>query len=129
ARLLRLADRGEHDEVARISARAVQAHPLDAELHYLHAVVLLEEGRDGEAAAAARRALYLEPRLAVAAIALGSALHRIADVHAARRAYRSAAALLARRPPDELVQLGDGERAGGLLRSVEALLALAGARL
>ncbi len=122
-RLRALADRGEHDEVARVLARAIAAHPLDAELHYLHAVVLLEQGHDGEAAAAARRALYLEPRLAVAAIALGSALHRGADVQAARRAYRSAAALLARRPSDELVELGDGEHVGGLLRSVESLLA------
>ncbi|HZP97455.1 MAG TPA: CheR family methyltransferase [Candidatus Limnocylindria bacterium] len=126
ARLRTLADRAEHDEVARVLVRAVQAHPLDAELHYLRAIMLLEQGKDGEAAAAARRALYLEPQLAVAAIALGSALHRSADVHAARRAYRSAAALLARRPPDEPVQLGDGERAGGLLRSVESLIALTG---
>lgn len=123
-RLHALADRGEHDEVARVLALTLKAYPLEPELHYLSALVCLEQGRDDAAAEAARRSLYLEPGLTVAAIALGAALRRLGDLRGARRAYRSAAAVLRGRSPDELVQLADGERAGGLLRSVDSLLAL-----
>ena len=116
---------GDLAEAERVLTRAVAAHPLDAELRYLSAVLFLELGRDAEAAAAARQAVYLEPGLAVAAVALGSALRRVGDLRGARRAYRTAAAILAQRPPEEELALGDGERAGGLLRTVQSLLALA----
>lgn len=89
ARLHALADRGEHEEVARVLAYAVGAYPLEPELHYLSALVCLEQGRDVEAARAARRSLYLEPGLAVAAIALGTALRRAGDLRGARRDRKS----------------------------------------
>lgn len=126
ARLRTLADRGRHDEVARALFQAVNAYPLESELQYLSALVCLEQGRDQEAAIAAQRCLYLEPGLAVAAVALGSALRRTGDLSGARRAYRSASAVLGGRSPDEPVRFADGERAGGLLRSVDSLIALTG---
>lgn len=126
SRLHALADAGQHDELDRVLAHAVKAHPLEAELHYLSAVLWLEKGRDEAAADAARRALYLDPGLVVAAMALGSALRRLGDPRGARRAYRSAAAILAKYAPDAPVDLADGEKAGGLRRSVDSLLALAG---
>lgn len=128
AHLRDLMDRGWHADAASAVERATRAFPLDAELRYLAALVLLERGRDAEAAAEARRALYLDPTLAVAAIALGSALRRIGDLRAARQAYRSAVTLLADAPADAPVPLADGERAGGLRRAVGSLLALAGER-
>lgn len=115
---------GDLAEAERVLTRAVAAYPLDAELRYLSAVLFLELGRDAEAAAAARHALYLDPGLAVATVAVGSALRRVGDLRGARRAYRTAAAILVRRPPEEELALGDGERAGGLLRTVQSLLAL-----
>jgi len=127
SRLRTVIDAGEHAEAERILASAMGPHRLDAEVQYLGAVVLLEQGRHREAAAAARRALYLDPRLSVAALTLGSALRREGDLRGARRAYRVAARQLARQPATAEVPLGGGERAGGLLRTVESLLALAGA--
>ncbi len=53
--------------------------PASAEVHYLHAVLLSETGRDREAADLLRRALYLDGQLAVAALALGLALRRLGD--------------------------------------------------
>lgn len=116
--------RGDLAEAERVLSGAVARHPLDAQLRYLSTVLFLELGRDADAASAARHALYLDPGLALAAVALGSALRRSGDLRGARQAYRTAAATLARRPPEEELALGDGERAGGLLRTVRSLLAL-----
>ena len=118
--------RGDLAEAERVLSGAVARHPLDARLRYLSTVLFLELGRDADAASAARHALYLDPGLALASVALGSALRRSGDLRGARQAYRTAAATLARRPPEEELDLGDGERAGGLLRTVRSLLALVG---
>jgi len=48
----------------------------------------------------------------------------ILNLGGASAAYRSAAVALARMPKDQSVPLGDGECAGGLLRTVEALVSL-----
>jgi chemotaxis protein methyltransferase CheR len=119
-----LADAGLHREAADLAAAASARAPLDAELQYLSAAICLERGQNEEAAAIARRALYLDPRLSVAAILLGNALRRSGQLRSAGAAYRSAAVVLARMPKDETVPLGDGECAGGLLRTVEALMSL-----
>lgn len=115
---------GDLAGAGQVLARAVAGYPLDAEARYLSAVLLLEMGRDAESAGAARQALYLEPDLALAAVALGTGLRRTGDLRGARRAYRTAATILRRRPPDEELPFGDGERAGGLLRTVQSLIAL-----
>jgi chemotaxis protein methyltransferase CheR len=119
-----LADAGLHGEAADLAAAASARAPLDAELQYLSAAICLERGQNEQAAAIARRALYLDPRLSVAAILLGNALRRSGQLRSAGAAYRSAAVVLARMPKDESVPLGDGECAGGLLRTVEALISL-----
>ena len=119
-----LADAGLHREAADLAAAASARAPLDAELQYLSAAICLERGLNEQAAFIARRALYLDPRLAVAAIVLGNALRRSADPRGAGAAYRAAAVALSRMPKDQSVPLGDGECAGGLLRTVEALITL-----
>lgn len=74
---------------------AAAAHPFSVELHYLHVVLLQELGRLDEAAASARRTLYLDRGLAVAHLSLGSILARRGDLDGARRAYRNARRLCA----------------------------------
>jgi chemotaxis protein methyltransferase CheR len=113
------------------TARAEQAcaaaaghHPLAAEIHYLHAVLLLELGREEEAVRAVRRVVYLDRSLAVGHFTLGSILIRRGDQEGARRAYRNARDLCAARPADEALPLSDGEHAGRLLEAVEAQLAV-----
>ena len=119
-----LADAGLHREASELATAASARSPLDAELQYLSAAICLERGQNELAAVIARRALYLDPTLSVAAIVLGNALRRSGDLRGASTAYRSAAVVLARMPKDESVPLGDGECAGGLLRTVEALVLL-----
>jgi chemotaxis protein methyltransferase CheR len=113
-RIRALANQGRLAEAGRACAEALERHPRHAELLYLHAVLLCEAARFGDAAAAARRALYLDRSLAVAHLALGTALARIGDRAGARRAMRNAERLLAAMPPQTPVPAADGEPAGRL---------------
>jgi chemotaxis protein methyltransferase CheR len=108
----------------RACADAAAIHPLATELHYLHAVLLLELGRDEEAARAARRVVYLDPTLALGHFTLGSILMRCGDRARARRSYRNARDLCATRPADETVPLSDGMPAGRLAEAASAQLAV-----
>jgi chemotaxis protein methyltransferase CheR len=108
----------------RACASSIVRHPLAAELHHLHALLLVLLGRDDEAATAARRVLYLDRSLAVAHLTLGSILYRRGEHARARRAYRTAYDLCAARPADEVVPLSEGEHAGRLAEAAAAQLAL-----
>ena len=104
----------------RLCAEAAVRHPLAAELRYLEAVLLLGLGRLPESERAARQALYLEPSLGVVHLMLGHILRRQGDGAGAWRAFRAAESLCASLPPETLVPLGDGERAGRLAEVARA---------
>jgi len=121
-----LANRGQLDAAGRACAAAVDRHRTSAELTYLHALLLAESGRYADAAAAARRALYLDRGLIVAHLALGGALARLADTGGARRAFRNAEMLLAAMSPEGIVPASDGEPAGRLAEMTRVQLRLLG---
>jgi chemotaxis protein methyltransferase CheR len=121
---VRMLANGDTARASQACSVATAQHPLSTELHFLHAVLLLELGQDEEAAQAARRVLYLDRGLAVAHFTLASILRRRGDVRGARRAYRNARALCRARPEPEVVPLSDGEPAGRLAAAAEAQLAL-----
>jgi chemotaxis protein methyltransferase CheR len=98
--------------------------PLSAELHFLHAVLLVSLRRDEEAGDVLRRVLYLDRSLAVAHFVVGSLLARRGDIGGARAAYRNARDLAASRSPEELLPLSDGEPAGRLLEAAAAQMTL-----
>jgi chemotaxis protein methyltransferase CheR len=111
-------------QAARRCEEAVAGNPLSAELHYLHAVLLEGQGRSAEAAAAARRAIYLDRSLAVAHFTLGASLERQKDWAGARRAYRNAYELCLARPAGEAAPLAENETAGRLAEAAAAHLAI-----
>jgi chemotaxis protein methyltransferase CheR len=117
----------ETGRAERACAEVAERHPLSAELHHLHAVLLLELGRDEEAARAARRVTYLDRTLALGHFTLGSVLFRRGDRAGARRAFRNARDLSAARPAGEPVPLSDGMPAGRLAEAASAQLAVLGA--
>jgi chemotaxis protein methyltransferase CheR len=108
----------------QVCGAATVRHPLSAELHYLHAVLLLELGQIEAAASAARRVIYLDRSLALAHFMLGSILRGLGDVDGARRAFRNARDLCQMRPVDELVPFSDGEQAGRLKEAADLQLTL-----
>jgi chemotaxis protein methyltransferase CheR len=119
-----LINRGGLEAAGRRCLAGLERHHSSAELHYLHATLLAEARHYREAAAAARRALYLDRRMVAAHLALGTALARLEDLDGARRAFRNAADLLAGLAPEEVVPASDGEQAGRLGEMVKAQLRL-----
>jgi hypothetical protein len=75
----------------------------------------MESGRPAEAAAAAKRALYLDRGMIVAQLAVATAAARSGDSAAATRALATAERLLAGLPPGAVVPASDCEPAGRLL--------------
>jgi chemotaxis protein methyltransferase CheR len=107
-------------EAERIAQAALRRHPLDAQLHFLRATLLLALDRDDEAEQEAQRALYLDRSLAVAHFLLGTILRKSGARPGALRAFRNVRDLCAARPSDEEVPPGTGERTGALQSAASA---------
>jgi chemotaxis protein methyltransferase CheR len=107
-------------QAVSVCAEAAARHPLNAELRYLEAVLLLGQGRLGEAERAARQVLYLDGSLAAAHFTLGIVLRRLGDTAGALRAFRTTERLCAAMAPDALVPLAEGERAEVLAQGARA---------
>jgi chemotaxis protein methyltransferase CheR len=93
-----LGEQGRVREAVLLAARAVQAHPLDTDSRLLQAVLLLETDAVA-AAAAARQAVYLDPRHPLGHALLARCHEALGDDRGAARARRSAARLLADQEP------------------------------
>jgi chemotaxis protein methyltransferase CheR len=122
-RVTRQANAKGAERAERIAQAALRRHPLDAPLHYLRATLLLALDRGEEAEHEARRAVYLDPSLAVAHFLLGTILRKGGARPGALRAFRNARDLCAARPSDEAVPAGDGERVGALHSAASAEMA------
>ena len=109
-----LANVGELEEAGRVTARGLEEVGPTAGLLYIESVLLAHANQPEEAAAAARRALYLEPGMIVAHLAYADALDRLGRHGTARRALRNASELLAELDSDQPVPDADGEAAGRL---------------
>jgi chemotaxis protein methyltransferase CheR len=111
---------------------AIEGSPLSVELHYLHALLLIELADSEQAVAALRRTLYLDGRLAIAHFTLGTLLARSGDRRGAERAFRNAEQVAAARPAAEEVPLSEGLAAAGLAlaarRELGLMAAATGAR-
>jgi chemotaxis protein methyltransferase CheR len=91
--------------------RAIELHPLCAELYYLLASLQIIAGDSERAIALMRKAIYLEPSLVVAHFTLGSLLQGCGDLAGARRSLRNAKALSGNQPTTEIAVPNDGEPA------------------
>jgi chemotaxis protein methyltransferase CheR len=111
-----LANLGRLREAGSACATALSHFPMEPGLLLMHATLLLADGRPADAAAAARRALYLDREAPMSHLLLGDALARAGDRTEARRAFRAAERLLDALPADATVPHADGQPAGRLLR-------------
>jgi len=114
-RLVRsIANQGRLRDAESECARALDAHRLVAELHYLHATLLGAGGQVAEATRACRRALYLDRTFVMAHLQLGDTLARMGDRESARRAFANALESLAAMPLEAVVDGADGVPAARL---------------
>jgi chemotaxis methyl-accepting protein methylase len=88
------ANLGDYHEAIGITAEILASDPLDAEAYLVRGLSELAAGDPSSAVESLRRALYIEPTLAVAAFQLGRACDLSGDPRAAVRAYRQALGVL-----------------------------------
>ncbi len=122
-RVRQLGDTGAIKEAAGVAAEESATHPLCAELHFLHGMLLMEQGSHRAAADAMRRVLYLDPGLAVAQLSLGSILQRLGSKVEAWSAYQRGHDIAALQPPDRVMPLSDGAPAEHLVRAAKSRMA------
>jgi chemotaxis protein methyltransferase CheR len=103
---------------------ALATHSMCADLHHLHALILLDLGRASEASSALRRAIYLNSSLAIAHFTLGSVLVGLHDGLGAERAFRNAELCARARPSEEPVPLANEISAQGLASAAARELGL-----
>jgi len=94
--------------------RAASRQRFDAEAYVARALVFLDAGHLHQAAASARRALFLDRSLVIAHLTLARALRLCGSRAAAQRALRRGAALLEAHAPDAVVRGAGGALAGTL---------------
>lgn len=88
AAALDAAGQGDRDGAMAAVASLLAEDPLDADAQYVTGLFALEAGDPLTAAAALRRAIYVDASFALALFALGRAYDAMGDCQAAQRAYR-----------------------------------------
>lgn len=111
-------------EAERVCGEIVQRHPTSAELHYLHAILLLDLDRYRDAERAVRKTLFLDRSLAIGHFTLGVILQRSGQREGAVRSFSNTRRLCEGLPAETLIPLSDGEHAGRLVRMAAQHIAM-----
>jgi chemotaxis protein methyltransferase CheR len=109
---------------ARSSTPRQRPAAATAETYVARALTFLDTSQPHQAAASARRALFLDRSLAVAHLTLARALRLTGSLGAAQRALRRGAALLEAHAPEDVVRGAHGASAGTLSAVAAAEFAL-----
>ena len=106
------------DEAHTAILNALDRDPVHAPSHYLHGLILQEQNRPAEALDALRRAVYLDPRLALGRFSLAVLFAATGQPARAEKELDTLTALLVARDREELLDDGDGVTVGRLLELV-----------
>jgi chemotaxis protein methyltransferase CheR len=117
-----LADGGRLQEAAQACAAAIDAHPLDARLHFYDGVIAQAAGQRARAEAALRRAIYLSGRMVMAHYHLGLLLLDGATPEAGRRIMTQVLKLCAGLPQTDALPESDGLSPRDLRERIEMRL-------
>ncbi|OHC73711.1 MAG: hypothetical protein A3G18_03850 [Rhodospirillales bacterium RIFCSPLOWO2_12_FULL_58_28] len=90
----RLADRGKSGEAARCCENLLKTDKLNPSIHLFHALVLEQMGKDEDAEAALRRAIYLDRNFVLPHYHFGLFLYKKGDQKGASRSLANAVRLL-----------------------------------
>jgi chemotaxis protein methyltransferase CheR len=121
-----LANQGRLADALALCAKTIAAGKLDAGLHYLHAMILQEMSRDGEATASLRRAIYLDPDFVPAHFAMGNLALRLGDRRTGKRSMENVQTLLAERREEDILTEFEGLTVGRFREIVRATLQIGG---
>jgi chemotaxis protein methyltransferase CheR len=117
-----LANQGKLCEALAACEKAIAADKLDPGLHYLRATILQESSREGEAIAALKRALYLDPNFVLAHFALGNLVLRQGNTRAAQKCFENVLALLSACRQDDILPESEGLTAGRFREIIQATM-------
>jgi chemotaxis protein methyltransferase CheR len=118
------ANLGELAEARAWSEKAIGADKLNAELHYLRAIILQEQDAREEGVVALKRALYLDPDFVLAHFALGNLALQQNNFKEADKHFTNVLGLLADYQPDDVLSQSDGLAAGRLKEMVVSAMSM-----
>lgn len=121
---IRLWKAGLPDAALRQLDLLIAIRPLDAHLHYLHGMILLDGARTDEALASLRRCSYADPQFVLGHLAQATLFARTGQRGRARVALETTARLVADLVPDAVVCDGDDLTAGDVFELIAAHRAL-----
>jgi len=115
------ANLGKFAEAGQYCEAAIAADKLRAPNHYLLSIILLEQGQMTEAAAALKRALYIDHDFILAHFALGNLNRQAGKRKDSKRNFANALHLLEKRDPHEVLPEAEGMTAGRLAEIIRAM--------
>jgi len=101
----------DQNQAKECCVKFLEKHPLSSELHYLHALVLVESQQQDAAIEAATRATFLDRNIAPAHFLLGVMLRQQGELERALRHFRNAEEICIALPAESVAPLSDGETA------------------
>lgn len=109
-------------ELLAEARRQCQRYPLAGELHFLRAMLGLDQGEVEEALEALKRVLYLDPSAVVAHFLLANLLEGQGRLAEAARAFRNARDCARVLPAEEPLRWGEGGSAGAMVQACQRKL-------
>lgn len=116
-----LANQGKLADALVWCERWIASDKLDAAGHYLHALVLLEQGDSRNARMALQRAVYLDHDFVMAHFALGNLARSRGNLAQANKHFANAQHFLGHYRHDDLLPEADGLSAGRLAQTLAAM--------
>lgn len=116
------ANLGRLAEARKCCEEAIDADKLRAHNHYLLSMILEEQGERHGAAAALKRALYIDQDFVLAHIALGNINRQAGKMKEAERHFGNALQILESREPSEVLADAEGMTAGRLAEIIRVMV-------
>ena len=116
-----LAGQGRLSDALSLCEEEILADKLNSSLHYLHATILQEMGRTTEAAAALRRAIYIDQDFVVGHFALGHLLQRQGKTRKAGKHFAKACTLLGSYRDEDVLPEAEGLRPARMIELINML--------
>jgi chemotaxis protein methyltransferase CheR len=116
------ANEGQREKAAKTCSEMIARNPLDADPHYLLALLAQERGDSAAAKALLKKVIYLDHAFIAAYLDLGDLYAREGDGARAVKMRSTACELLKKRPGDEVVKLYGSSTVDDVLHYIENLL-------
>jgi len=116
------ANLGKLAEARQCCEEAIKADKLRAHNHYLLSIILEEQGELDEAAAALKKALYIDQDFVLAHFALGNMNRQAGNKKESERNFGNALRILEKREPCEVLYDAEGMTAGRLAEIIRVMV-------